>query len=128
MLVCVGRIAAEKNLTLAVEAYRAMRRLNDRIKLVIVGDGPLRSVLQGKYSELIFAGMQTGEQLARYYASGDIFLFPSETESFGKVTHSNWRKIHNLSIAGSAFRNNFGLRRLALPKAERIRRCRTLRG
>lgn len=86
VLVCVGRIAAEKNLTLAVEAYRAMKQLNDRIRLVIVGDGPLRAVLQGKYPELIFTGMQTGEQLARHYASGDIFLFPSETETFGNVT------------------------------------------
>jgi glycosyltransferase involved in cell wall biosynthesis len=86
VLVCVGRVAAEKNLQLAVEAYRAMRRLSDRIKLVIVGDGPLRSVLQKTYPELIFAGMQTGEQLAKYYASADIFLFPSETETFGNVT------------------------------------------
>lgn len=86
VLLCVGRIAAEKNLNLAVEAYRAMRRLSDRIRLVIVGDGPRRSVLQGKYPDLIFAGMQTGEQLAKYYASGDIFLFPSETETFGNVT------------------------------------------
>jgi glycosyltransferase involved in cell wall biosynthesis len=86
VLVCVGRVAAEKNLQLAVEAYRAMRRLSDRIKLVIVGDGPLRSVLQKTYPELIFAGMQTGEQLAKYYASADIFLFPSESETFGNVT------------------------------------------
>jgi glycosyltransferase involved in cell wall biosynthesis len=79
VLVCVGRITAEKNLTLA-EAYRAMRRLSDRIKLVIVGDGPLRSVLSRKIFRTNLRWEHTGEQLARYYASGDIFLFPSETE------------------------------------------------
>lgn len=86
VLIYVGRIAAEKNLELAIEAYREMRRFNDRLKFVIVGDGPLRRALQREHTELIFAGMQTGEQLARYYASADVFLFPSETETFGNVT------------------------------------------
>jgi len=86
VLIYVGRIAAEKNLDLAIEAHRAMRRFNEGIKFVIVGDGPLRPALQRKNTDLIFAGMQTGEQLAEYYASADIFLFPSETETFGNVT------------------------------------------
>ena len=83
---CVGRIAAEKNLSLAIEAYRAMARYNDRLKFVIVGDGPLRQSLQREHSDVIFAGIRTGKQLARYYASADLFLFPSETETFGNVT------------------------------------------
>jgi glycosyltransferase involved in cell wall biosynthesis len=86
VLACVGRIALEKNLALAIKAYRQMRQFNDKIKLVMVGDGPLRRTLQKDYPEIIFAGMQTGEQLARYYASADVFLFPSETETFGNVT------------------------------------------
>ena len=85
-LIYVGRIAAEKNLKLAIEAYRAAKKINDRVKFVIVGDGPLRPALQSEHADVIFAGMQTGEQLARHYASADIFLFASETETFGNVT------------------------------------------
>ena len=86
VLVYVGRIAAEKNLGVAIDAFQAIRKLNDRTKFVLVGDGPLRSHLQKEHPELIFAGMQTGERLAQHYASADIFLFPSETETFGNVT------------------------------------------
>jgi glycosyltransferase involved in cell wall biosynthesis len=52
---------------------------------VIVGDGPEREALQKRYPEFHFAGMQRGEALAAHYASGDIFLFPSVTETFGNV-------------------------------------------
>jgi glycosyltransferase involved in cell wall biosynthesis len=86
VLIYVGRIAAEKNLSVTIEAYRELKRTNDRIKFVVVGDGPLRRALQTEHPDLIFAGMRTGEQLARYYASADVFLFPSETETFGNVT------------------------------------------
>jgi glycosyltransferase involved in cell wall biosynthesis len=86
VLIYVGRIAPEKNLALAIESYRAMKSHCDRLKFVIVGDGPHRRALQREHPELIFAGMQTGERLARYYASADVFLFPSETETFGNVT------------------------------------------
>ena len=86
VLIYVGRIAAEKNLKVAIEAYREMRKRGERVKFVIVGDGPLRGVLEKENADLIFAGMQTGEQLARHYASADVFLFASETETFGNVT------------------------------------------
>ncbi len=82
----VGRVAPEKNLQLAVDAYRAMKRVNETTKFVIVGDGPLRSALQREHPDLIFCGTCTGEQLAQHYASADVFLFPSETETFGNVT------------------------------------------
>jgi glycosyltransferase involved in cell wall biosynthesis len=82
----VGRLAPEKNLPLAVEAYHAMCQVDKSIKFILVGDGPLRPALQKKHPNLIFCGMQLGEELARHYASGDIFLFPSETETFGNVT------------------------------------------
>jgi glycosyltransferase involved in cell wall biosynthesis len=85
-LIYVGRIAPEKNLAVAVEAYRAIKRFNDRIKFVLVGDGPQRLSLQRENPDLIFAGMRTGEELGKYYASADVFLFPSETETFGNVT------------------------------------------
>ena len=85
-LIYVGRIAAEKNLSLAIDAYHAIKRSNERCKLVLVGDGPLRQSLQRQHPDLIFAGMRTGDDLGRHYASGDVFLFPSETETFGNVT------------------------------------------
>ena len=82
----VGRVAPEKNLQLAVDAYRAMQRIAATAKLVIVGDGPLRKTLQKAHPDLIYCGVQTGEPLAEHYASADVFLFPSETETFGNVT------------------------------------------
>ena len=82
----VGRVAPEKNLGLAIEAYRAMQRSSDAVKCVIVGDGPLRATLQKDHPDLIFCGVHTGVQLAKHYASADVFLFPSETETFGNVT------------------------------------------
>ena len=52
---------------------------------VFVGDGPERERLEKKHPGFIFAGMQTGESLASHYASADIFIFPSVTETFGNV-------------------------------------------
>jgi glycosyltransferase involved in cell wall biosynthesis len=82
----VGRVAPKKNLRLAVAAYRAMQRHSKSVKFVIVGDGPFRTTLQREHPDLIFCGVHTGEDLARHYASADVFLFPSETETFGNVT------------------------------------------
>jgi glycosyltransferase involved in cell wall biosynthesis len=82
----VGRVAPEKNLGLAIESYRAMQQVNKAVKFAIVGDGPLRAALEKKYSDLIFCGVYTGKELAKRYASADVFLFPSETETFGNVT------------------------------------------
>jgi glycosyltransferase involved in cell wall biosynthesis len=53
---------------------------------VLVGDGPATGDLRGACPDGIFAGMRTGEDLAAHYASADIFLFPSVTETFGNVT------------------------------------------
>src|SRR5919108_780406 len=86
VLLYVGRVAGEKNLQLAVEAYRAMKQRRAAVKFVIVGDGPLRGALQSKHPDLVFCGVQTGKKLAEHYASADVFLFPSETETFGNVT------------------------------------------
>jgi glycosyltransferase involved in cell wall biosynthesis len=63
-----------------------MRAINPNMRLVIVGDGPLRASMQAQYPEVIFCGMRSGEDLARHYASGDVFLFASMTETFGNVT------------------------------------------
>lgn len=81
----VGRVAAEKNLELAVEAFSEMRTAVPDLRCVVVGDGPLREKLALRHPWIHFAGMQTGEDLARHYASADVLLFPSETETFGNV-------------------------------------------
>ncbi len=82
----VGRLAPEKNLPLVLAAFDQIQRRSPPSRLVLVGDGPLRTSLQQRYPEHIFAGMRRGEDLAAHYASGDLFLFPSSTETFGNVT------------------------------------------
>lgn len=81
----VGRVAAEKNLNLAMRAFEHMRTAMPDLQCVVVGDGPQRKPLQESHPWVQFAGMRTGEDLARHYASADILLFPSETETFGNV-------------------------------------------
>lgn len=83
--VYVGRVAGEKNIPLAIEAFEAMKRHAPGMKFVIVGDGPARAGLQAKHPEYVYAGMQRGGALAAHYASGDVFLFPSTTETYGNV-------------------------------------------
>jgi glycosyltransferase involved in cell wall biosynthesis len=82
----VGRLAPEKNLLLAVRATETMRSANPRARMVWVGNGPERARLQRELPGHAFAGMRTGEDLAAHYASADLFLFPSATETFGNVT------------------------------------------
>ncbi len=83
--IVVGRIAAEKNLELAIRCFSEMRTAVPDLRCVMVGDGPLREKLASKHPWVHFSGVQMGEDLARHYASADILLFPSETETFGNV-------------------------------------------
>ncbi|SBV35135.1 Glycosyl transferase group 1 [uncultured Stenotrophomonas sp.] len=82
----VGRIAAEKNLGLAVRAFRRLQQQRPEARFVWVGDGPLRGRIAQENPDFIFCGVQRGEALARHFASGDLFLFPSRSETFGNVT------------------------------------------
>lgn len=86
VVMLVSRIAPEKNLHVVIQAFEQMRKINPLARLVMVGDGPARAELEKQYPHVIFAGMQTGEPLAQHYASGDIFLYPSLTETYGNVT------------------------------------------
>jgi len=81
----VGRIAPEKNIDLAVEAFEAIRSERPDARFVLVGDGPEAKRLQAAHPEFIFRGPRTGEDLAAHYASADLFLFPSTSETFGNV-------------------------------------------
>ncbi|MDE3009941.1 MAG: glycosyltransferase family 1 protein [Pseudomonadota bacterium] len=82
----VGRLAPEKNLPLLLEAFTALRARQPRARLVLVGDGPERAALAESHCQPLIAGVQRGIELARHYASADMFVFPSLTETFGNVT------------------------------------------
>ena len=84
----VGRIAAEKNLDLAVRAFRRLQqdRQHEQTRFLLVGDGPSRRQLARDNPDFIFCGVQRGDSLARHFASGDLFVFPSRSETFGNVT------------------------------------------
>ncbi len=85
-VIYVGRIAAEKNLPLAVRAFRQLQQIRPQARFIWVGDGPARAALQRENPDFLFCGIQRNEALARHFASGDLFLFPSLSETFGNVT------------------------------------------
>lgn len=78
VFVYAGRVAVEKN----IEAFLELDLPGSK---VVVGDGPARAGLEKKYPDAHFAGYQFGEDLARHYASADVFVFPSKTDTFGVV-------------------------------------------
>jgi glycosyltransferase involved in cell wall biosynthesis len=82
----VGRLAPEKNIDTAFLAFERIRAARPDARFVLVGDGPAEQRLRAAHPGAIFAGPREGEELARHYASGDLFLFPSLTETFGNVT------------------------------------------
>lgn len=80
-----GRMAAEKNYELLFKAYDAMRAVNPRCRFVVVGDGPLKARLQREQTHVTFTGFVARNELARHYASADIYIHASLTETFGNV-------------------------------------------
>ena len=86
VLISVGRMAPEKNLEQVLKTYEALSAMDADFKLVMVGDGPLKLQFQQRYPHIIFPGMLPQTELATYYASSDLFVFPSQTETFGNVT------------------------------------------
>lgn len=80
-----GRIAAEKNYPLLFDAYAAMGAANPKCRFVLVGDGPLRADFQRSFPMFRFTGFISRQELARHYASADIYIHASLTETFGNV-------------------------------------------
>lgn len=78
ILLYVGRIAVEKNLDAFLQLPIAGSKL-------LIGDGPAKSSLQKHYTNAHFLGVKTGQELAQYYASVDVMVFPSLTDTFGLV-------------------------------------------
>ena len=85
VLLHVGRLAAEKNAGLALQTFERLSARRPGLRMVVVGDGPQRAKLERAHPRARFVGMQTGAALARCYASADVFLFPSLTDTFGNV-------------------------------------------
>jgi len=85
VLLAVGRLAAEKNLDLAIAGFRELQSCRPGTRLVLVGDGPERARLQGANPDIVFTGVLQGARLSAAFASADMFVFPSLTETFGNV-------------------------------------------
>ena len=81
----VGRIAAEKNVALALRAFDAVLVRQPKARMVVVGDGPAKASLAAAHPHAVFTGPVRGAELAAHYASADVFLFPSLSDTFGNV-------------------------------------------
>jgi len=85
ILLLVSRLVKEKDLADLVVVDQVLRRRGVRFRLVLVGDGPMAPRLRRELPDAFFAGHRSGEDLARWYASSDVFVFPSTTETLGNV-------------------------------------------
>jgi glycosyltransferase involved in cell wall biosynthesis len=108
--ICVGRLAPEKNLDQVLAAFDTMRSSVPSMRLVLVGDGPDKERLMRARPDVVFAGLRHGEGLAAHYASADVFLFPSMTETFGNVVTEAMASglavvAYNLAAAGQFIRH-----------------------
>lgn len=89
LVLYVGRVAREKGLDDILAAMRLLRALPDAptCRLLVVGDGPyLETCARREADHVVFAGRRTGTELSQLYASADLFVFPSTTDTFGNVT------------------------------------------
>ena len=81
----VGRLAPEKNYPLLWEAYRRMHAANADCRFVLVGEGPLRAAVSETQPHCVFQGAVPHGDIGRYYASADVYIHASQTETFGNV-------------------------------------------
>jgi glycosyltransferase involved in cell wall biosynthesis len=85
LLLMVSRLVKEKDLLELIDLDSLLKRRGLRYRFALVGDGPLRAALQRSLTDAHFTGELVGPELWRWYASADIFVFPSTTETFGNV-------------------------------------------
>ncbi len=85
-LLFAGRLVWEKDLLTLAQTYKLLTEKRDDVVFVLAGDGPIRKELEKLMPKALFLGYQSGEELSAAYASSDIFVFPSTTETFGNVT------------------------------------------
>jgi glycosyltransferase involved in cell wall biosynthesis len=83
----VGRLSREKNLELLADAFVSLTDSGSASNLILIGDGPYRKELEEKLKgyAVLFTGFLSGEELSQAYASADVFVFPSTTDTFGNV-------------------------------------------
>jgi glycosyltransferase involved in cell wall biosynthesis len=86
VLLFAGRLVWEKDLTTLAQTWQIVSRQRGDVALVLAGDGPIRAELERMMPGAIFLGQQSGDDLAATFASSDVFVFPSTTETFGNVT------------------------------------------
>ncbi|MBU1045777.1 glycosyltransferase family 1 protein [Patescibacteria group bacterium] len=86
ILLCVCRLTWEKDLRTLAEAYKLLKAKRNDFVMVVAGEGPVRKELEQLMPGVIFLGHIEGIELSQAYASSDIFVFPSTTETFGNVT------------------------------------------
>lgn len=86
LIAFVSRLVTEKGLDIVIDVAAGLKERSVAHRMLIVGDGPERGRLEAALPDAIFEGHQTGQALATAYASSDLFLFPSDTETFGNVT------------------------------------------
>lgn len=86
-LLYVGRVSKEKNLHLLSDAFKRIAQTRSDVHLVVVGDGPYHQEMQQAMEGLpcYFTGYLKGDELSQIYASSDLFVFPSTTDTFGNV-------------------------------------------
>ena len=86
-LIYVGRISKEKNLDVLTRAFNKLSPVKPVLQLIVVGDGPFRPEMEQAlmYTNTLFTGYLEGDDLVKAYASGDLFIFPSSTDTFGNV-------------------------------------------
>jgi len=82
----LGRLVMEKGLDVFADAIDALAERKVKHRVLVIGDGPARGWFEQRLPDAIFIGEQVGDDLARSLASGDVFLNPSITETFGNVT------------------------------------------
>ena len=82
----LGRLVMEKGLDMFADTIVALRRMQVPHRVMVIGDGPARAWFEKSLPGGVFAGFQTGHELARALASTDVFFNPSVTETFGNVT------------------------------------------
>lgn len=85
VVIHVGRMAAEKNYPLLFRIYAAMKRANPACRFVLAGEGPQKRALMRAHPDCVFAGFFSRDEIGRYYASADIYVHASLTETFGNV-------------------------------------------
>ncbi len=85
VLLYVGRISKEKNLDVLVDAWRMLNGSASGLALAFVGEGPYLAEMRKLLPEAVFTGYLAGEELATAFASADVFVFPSTTDTFGNV-------------------------------------------